>query len=401
MRKGTQDRNLPAVRIAKLHPGRPRHLSPWVIDAGIALAAGVLTVAAIASADESGSVPPDPLAYSLGIAAASALAWRRRFPVAVVAGVEVITVTYHAIGYPGGPPVISLWVALFSAAALGRQATALVGLLCWLAISVLAQLVFGNDGVTYVVAEAALISCSYLLGSLQFSRDRYRAEMLERARLSRAQLDREAEQRVVEERLRIARELHDVMAHTITAISVQAGSGVDVFEERPDQARAALEAIRGISREAMSELRATIGPLRNGRDAEPDRIPARGLGELDDVIETVQRAGVAVELVRDSDARPLPASVDLTAYRIVQESLTNVVRHAGALHATVAIRHGTGAVTVEVCDDGRGPNRRTSPGNGIKGMAERVQALGGSFSAGAAPGGGSRVTAMLPLEAPS
>jgi signal transduction histidine kinase len=389
------------VRISKLDPGQRLHLSPLVADAGIAFGAAVLTVAAIASRDEWGSVTPDPLAYSLGIAAAAALVWRRRFPVAVVAGVEMITVAYHAIGYPGGPPVISLWVALFSAAALGRQAAALVGLLSWLAISVLAQLVFDNEGVVYVVAEAALISCSYLLGSLLFSRDRYQAEMLERARLSQAHLDREAKQRVIEERLRIARELHDVMAHTITAISVQAGSGIDVFEERPEQARAALEAIRGISREAMSELRATIGPLRKGRDAEPDRIQVRGLRELDEVIETVRRAGVAVELVRDGGAAPLPASVDLTAYRIVQESLTNVVRHAGAHHATVTIRHGAGAVTIEVCDDGRGPNGSTSPGNGIKGMAERVKALGGTFSTGTDPGGGFRVTATLPLGAPS
>jgi signal transduction histidine kinase len=389
------------VRIAKLDLGQRGHLSPLVIDAGIALAAAVLTVAGIASTDESASDLPDLFAYSLGIAAAAALVWRRRFPVAVVVGVEVIVFVYHAIGYPGGPPVISLWVALFSAAALGRQAAALAGLLNWLAISVLAQLVFGEDAVVYVVAEAALISSSYLIGSLLFSRNRYRAEMLERERLSRAQLDHETEQRVIEERLRIARELHDVMAHTITAISVQAGSGVDVFEERPDQARSALEAIRGISREAMSELRATIGPLRNGRDEEPDRIPARGLGGLDDVIETVQRAGVAVEFVREGDAPPLPSSVDLTAYRVVQESLTNVVRHAGARHAKVVIRHTSGAVTVEVCDDGGGPNERTSPGHGIKGMAERVQTLGGTFSTGAGPGGGFRVTATLPLEAPS
>jgi signal transduction histidine kinase len=389
------------VRIARLNPGRRRHLSPLVIDAGIAIAAGALTVGGIASRDELGSVPPDLLAYTLGIAAAAALLWRRRFRVAVVAGVEVITVAYHAIGYPGGPPVISLWVALFSAAALGRQAAALAGLLSWLAISVLAQLVFGNDRVIYVVAEAALISCSYLLGSLLRSRDQYRAETLERARLSKAQLDREAEQRVIEERLRIARDLHDVMAHTITAITVQAGSGVDVFDERPDQARSALEAIRGLSREAMSELRATIGPLRSGPNTEQDHMPARDLAALDDVIEMVRRAGVEVEFVRDGDASPLPASVDLTAYRIVQESLTNVVRHSGARHARVVIRDGPGEVSVEVRDDGRGPNGRTSPGHGITGMAERVQALGGTFSAGAAPGGGFLVTATLPLETPS
>jgi signal transduction histidine kinase len=380
---------------------RPR-LSPLVVDAGIALGAGLLTVAGIAARDEPGSLPPDALGYSLGVGAAVALLWRRRFPAAVVAVVELINLVYHAIGYPGGPPLVSLWVAICSAAALGRQRAALVGLLFWLAISVVGQLVvFGEDAPTYVIAIAALITCSYLLGALLHSRDQYRAEMLERSRLAEAELDREAEHRVIEERLRIARELHDAMAHSITAITVQAGSGVDVFEERPDRARAALEAIRGLSREAMSELRATIGPLRRGPEAGPERVRARGLAALDEVIETIQRAGVAVELVRDDATPSLPASVDLTAYRIVQESMTNVVRHAEARHASVLISHRPGGITVEVRDDGRGPNGRITPGHGITGMAERVHALGGTFSAGEAPGGGFLVTVTLPLEAPS
>jgi signal transduction histidine kinase len=388
------------MRVGKVGPAHDRRrVSPFVLDVGIALTAGLVTVSGIAARDELGSLRPDVLGYSLGIGAAAALLWRRRFPVAVVAVVELINVVYHAMGYPGGPPVVSLWVALFSAAALGRQRAALAGLLSWVAISVLGQLVFGNDGPTYVVGEAALVTCSYLLGALQHSRDQYRAEMLHRTRLAEAQLDREAEQRVIEERLRIARELHDVMAHTMTAISVQARSGADVFDERPDQARSALEAIRGLSRDAMAELRATIGPLRSGGDEEPGLAPAPGLGGLDNLIDTVQRAGIAVELVRDGDAAPLPASVDLTAYRLVQESLTNVVRHSGARHASVVIRRRPGAVTVEVRDDGRGPNGRVPPGHGITGMAERVHALGGTFSAGGAPGGGFEVVAIIPADA--
>jgi signal transduction histidine kinase len=400
MRHRPEPRNVSRMRVGKVGPAHGRRqLSRFVLDVSIALTAGLVTVAGIAARDEVGSLRPDVLGYSLGIGAAAALLWRRRFPSAVVAVVEVINVVYHAIGYPGGPPVVSLWVALFSAAALGRQRAALAGLLSWVAISALGQLVFGNDGPTYVVGEAALITCSYLLGALQHSRDQYRAEMLQRARLAEAQLDREAEQRVIEERLRIARELHDVMAHTITAISVQAGSGADVFEERPDQARSALEAIRGLSREAMSELRATIGPLRSGGGEEPGLLQAPGLGDLDNLIDTVQRAGIAVELVRDGDAAPLPASVDLTAFRVVQESLTNVVRHAGARRASVVIRRRPGAVTVEVRDDGRGPNGRVPPGHGITGMAERVHALGGTFSAGGAPGGGFQVVAIIPTDA--
>jgi signal transduction histidine kinase len=388
------------MRVGKVGPAHDRRrVSPFVLDVGISLTAGLVTVSGIAARDELGSLRPDVLGYSLGIGAAIALLWRRRFPTAVVAVVELINVVYHAMGYPGGPPVVSLWVALFSAAALGRQRAALAGLLSWVAISVLGQLVFGNDGPTYVVGEAALVTCSYLLGALQHSRDQYRSEMLHRTRLAEAQLDREAEQRVIEERLRIARELHDVMAHTMTAISVQARSGADVFDERPDQARSALEAIRGLSRDAMGELRATIGPLRSGGDEEPGLAPAPGLGGLDNLIDTVQRAGIAVELVRDGDAAPLPASVDLTAYRLVQESLTNVVRHSGARHASVVIRRRPGAVTVEVRDDGRGQNGRVPPGHGITGMAERVHALGGTFSAGGTPGGGFEVVAVIPADA--
>jgi signal transduction histidine kinase len=395
-----ETRNVPDMRVVKVGSTHGRRLlSPFVLDVGIALTAGLVTVAGIAARDEPGSLRPDVLGYSLGIAAAAALLWRRRFPTAVVAVVELINVVYHAIGYPGGPPVVSLWVAVFTAAALGRHRAALVGLISWIAISASGQLVFGNDGPTYVVGEAALVTCSYLLGALQHSRDQYRAEMLHRTRLAEAQLDHEAEQRVIEERLRIARELHDVMAHTMTAISVQAGSGADVFEERPDQARSALEAIRGLSREAMSELRATIGPLRSGGDEEPGLVQAPGLGDLDNLIDTVRRAGIAVELVRDGDASPLPASVDLTAFRVVQESLTNVVRHAGARRASVVIRRRPGAVTVAVRDDGRGPNGRMPPGHGIRGMGERVHALGGTFSAGEAPGGGFQVVAIIPADA--
>src|SRR4029450_2795341 len=133
--------------------------------------------------------------------------------------VELINVVYHAIGYPGGPPVVSLWVAVFTAAALGRHRAALVGLISWIAISASGQLVFGDDAPTYVVGEAALVTCSYLLGALQHSRDQYRAEMLHRTRLAEAQLDHEAEQRGIEERLRIARGLQHRIAATMHSVS--------------------------------------------------------------------------------------------------------------------------------------------------------------------------------------
>ncbi|MGW4642952.1 sensor histidine kinase [Sphaerisporangium sp. NPDC004334] len=214
-----------------------------------------------------------------------------------------------------------------------------------------------------------------------------------------------ARRAVTEERLRIARELHDVVAHSMTLITVKAGVADHVAEVRPQEARKALREIESVSRGALVEMRHMLGVLRSEGDGEPaDLLPAPGLSGLPELAERAAQAGVRVELdVAEADG--LPEGVELSVYRIVQEALTNVVRHAAPAHCRVRVRGGRGEVRVEVVDDG--PGARVLPatggaggGHGLVGMRERVVMYGGSFDAGPRPAGGFAVTATLPYGPP-
>jgi signal transduction histidine kinase len=215
----------------------------------------------------------------------------------------------------------------------------------------------------------------------------------------------EARRAVSEERLRIARELHDVVSYSFATINVQAGAAVHVLEEQPEQAAEALKAIKSASKEALGELRTILGMLRTV-DGGESRSSAPGLGRLDALAESTTAAGVLTRVRFDGRPRPLPAEVDLTAFRIVQESLANVLRHVGPASVVVTIGYERDRLSVEVEDDGRGDangSRRRSEGSGhgIAGMRERVLALGGELEAGPRPDGGFRVRASLPLVARS
>jgi signal transduction histidine kinase len=206
------------------------------------------------------------------------------------------------------------------------------------------------------------------------------------------------------ERLRIARELHDVVAYSFATINVQAGAAVHVMDDRPEQMAEALRAIKAVSAEAARELRAILGVLRRVDGAEAERQsgePAR-LGRLDDLAETMTSAGLPTRVVISGRPRPLPTAVDLAAYRIVQEALTNALRHAGPASATVSVTYKRDRVTVTIVDDGQGdapagPERSAGNGHGIAGMRERVVAFGGELEAGLRRFGGFRVSASLPL----
>jgi len=220
--------------------------------------------------------------------------------------------------------------------------------------------------------------------------------------------------------MRIARELHDVVSHTIGVISVQAGVASHLLHRRPDKAADSLAAIRQASDEALGELHAMLGVLREGEGdgGRAPLAPAPGLAELDALVAQAAGAGVEVTVSLEGEPRRLPPAVDLACYRVVQESLTNVVRHAGASRAEITVSHHTGQVVVEVTDDGRagpggirggragptdgsgaGSSNGNGSGQGIMGMRERARALGGSLEAGPQPGGGFRVRATLPLGA--
>ncbi|MCV2488104.1 sensor histidine kinase [Geodermatophilus sp. YIM 151500] len=369
------------------------------LDVGVAAVAGLTSVAALFSAEEAGSRPADTGAVVLLAAAAASLLLRRRRPRAALSGAIGLTLVYLVLDYPGGPELPVLMVALYSVAAAGQR---------WETVFVV--LLFGGGGALYravveresfleIALSVALLVLAFLLGDGVATRRRLRAEVRERLRAAAVEKELEAQARVSGERIRIAQELHDVLAHTITTMTVQAGVAADLMSDRPGQARHSLTTLRASGREAMAELRATIAVLRSGLE-EPTRHAAPGLAQLDHLVRGVEEAGLPVDLAICGQRRELPAAVELTAYRMVQEALTNVMRHARATRATVRVHVGRSAVEVTVEDDGSG--RADAPehrGSGLLGLAERARALGGVLTAGNRPGGGFLVQATLPAPA--
>jgi signal transduction histidine kinase len=356
----------------------------------VVLAAVQIIGTRMGAAEQAGARPLDALAYALLAAGPLALLGRRRYPVPAAVATMAITLGYLALGYPYGPVVLSPAVALFCAAAAGNRypawVTAGLGYAGYVLVS-------ARDGVDLadLVGTAAWLCLVLVVGEVA----RGRRQWIEAARHARAEASR---RRVSDERLEIARELHDVIAHNISLINVQAGVALHLMDEQPAQARSALTTIKQSSKETLQELRATLGVLRRV-DEEAPRAPTPGLDQLEALVQRVGTAGVAATVKVDGDGRPLPAAVDLAAYRIVQEALTNVYRHSGASAATVRIGYGDREVTVQVDDDGRGaPLGDDGGGNGIRGMQERATALGGTLTAGPRQQGGFRVCARLPLD---
>jgi signal transduction histidine kinase len=388
---------------------RLRALSPGTVDACLALAVAAAMVLTIGIAEEPGAGrSPDVLAYLLGISVAALLLLRRRWPLGVlIASIGVLSL-YFGLDYDAFSAAVPLAAAAYSAAVAGKGLPAAAALGAFVVIAGSVARLDEGDSLAEVLREglitdAALLAAVLLLGEAVRNRRAWAEEV--RARLRRAQQDRdrEADRRVQEERLRIAREMHDVLAHTIAAINVQAGVAGDVIDDAPDKARASLQDIRRQSRDAIAELKATVGVLREGGRAAP-RAPAPGLAELDGLVETAAGAGLHVEVSVAGAPRPLPGTVDLAAYRIVQESLTNVVRHARASAATVSVQYDPEGVMVEVRDNGSGEANGAGgehDGHGLIGMRERATAVGGTLQVGTAPGGGYLVRATLPTgEAP-
>jgi signal transduction histidine kinase len=322
-----------------------------------------------------------------------ALLVRRRHPRGVLLGVFAVTLLYVALGYPQGPNYASLVVAFVTAVIAGHRVAAGAALLAGWALFLWLPDVLGNAGpptllATFSVAAWLLV----LFAGAEMLRDRR-----ERAAQARRARELQARRQADEERLRIARELHDVLAHNISVINVQSGVALHLIDEQPEQARVALSVINEASADALREVRSVLSVLR-GSGEQPPRAPAAGLARLDELVSRASAAGVGVTLEVHGERRPLPASVDLAAYRIVQESLTNVVRHAGAGVASVQLTYAGDALTVQIDDDGHGRNGQSGGGgNGIAGMRERAVALGGDLDAGPRATGGFRVRARLPL----
>ncbi len=335
----------------------------------------------------------DLLAIALLVAGPAALVGRRRYPVPVLVAVLAVTMTYVGLGYPFGPVFVSLVVAFFTAVTAGRRLAAWVGAGVLVSSAGLGTLPGHDSGPGLVGLGGLAAWLLVVLTAAEGARvGRERAAEAERAR------EEAVRRRASEERLRIARELHDVLAHNISLINVQAGVALHLMDEQPEQVRGALAAIKTASGDTLRELRSTLGVLRQV-DEELPRQPAHGLADVGELVAGAATAGLAVRTEIVGEARPLPAGVDLAAYRVVQEALTNVRRHAGPAAATVQIRYGDRDLIVRVDDDGAGGTAadRTGSGNGIAGMRERAGALGGQLEAGPRPRGGFRVQVRLPL----
>jgi signal transduction histidine kinase len=370
----------------------------WPSDVAFAavVAAVQVVFTVVSSRGQPEREPLDAVAFALLLAGPAALVARHRQPAAVVLLVTGVTLLYLLLGYPYGPVVLSLVIAVFTAVTEGHR------LVAWVAV---AAMYAGHFGLGYLLGRPPPRTPAVLIGVAAWMLlllvvaevARIRRERMLEAERSRAEEDR---RRAGEERLRIARELHDVLAHNISLINVQAGVALHLMDEQPGQSRTALVAIKQASSDALLELRSVLDILRQGGDAP--RSPTSGLDSLDGLVANAATAGLEVRTRLEGTPRPLPAGVDLAAFRIVQEALTNVTRHAGRpATATVLVAYGDADLTVEVDDDGRGhraPGATPGGGNGIRGMRERAAALGGELTAGPRAGGGFRVSAHLPLD---
>ena len=381
--------------------------SAWVFDSGLALvAAGVSTVFFVAELVGRG-LPRGTLAlgYALALLHTLPLAARRLFPLGVLATTVASGLAFATLGLPPESLGVAILVAVYSVAAYGDRWASLAGLAAAAVGSVAIQLTPSRFQWPTPVTNTLIIGAAWLLGHFAHNYRAYAARLEERtAELEQAR-EELARRAVTEERLRLARELHDVVAHAMSVIAVQSGVGAHVANTQPQEAAKALAAIEATSRAALEELRRLLGVLRR-RDSEPqgDLTPVPGLADLDSLLAEVAKAGLAVRLRVEGTPSPLPPGVDLSAYRIVQEALTNVVKHAGPARAQVVVGYRDHEVIVEVTDDGRGVTAPTGDGparvgHGLIGMRERVAAFGGDLEAGPRPGGGFRVAARLPLAA--
>jgi signal transduction histidine kinase len=396
---------------AGLRHGSPRW-QPW-IDAAVTT---VVTFAAFGSAVGAGAderhfgLPRAITAtYVLGIALALVgslpVAVRRRWPLAVLAIVETTVAVHLAVIDPNlRAGTLGLVVAVYTVAAMLPRPVSLRAAVAVAALNTVILLVVlatGNlTALPNLFMLTVLVAGSWALGDNIGTRRAYLASLEERAsRLEREQQERAA-LAVLDERSRIARELHDVVAHHVSAIAVQAGAAEEIAESDPRRARQVLRTIQSTSRQALAEMRALVGVLRD--DGDDVRLaPQPGLAQLDRLVAQTRAAGLDVAVHVEGQRRPLPEALDLSAFRVVQEALTNTLKHAQAAHAEVVVRYGDADLELVVTDDGTRGNGSASmpgPGRGLVGMRERVALFHGQLDVGRAPGGGFRVHARLPID---
>ena len=395
----------PSANLSQRVGLRPRGAAArrWAADTAIAVAVTAIQVGGTYAfaARHPGHPSAGIATYLLLAVGGASLIARRRYPVGVLA------VTLAVAIWPGADSQarviwIALIVAFFTAVQARQRAAAVASLVIGYVASIWPPWLIDTRGhATAGFAVGLALGLLFLLAVAEVIRARgQRSAALEHSR------QEELRRRAGEERMRIARDLHDVVAHNISVINVQANTALHLMDRQPDRARTALTTINEVSRQALVELRSVLGVLRAVDESVP-RAPTPGLARLGDLADTAAAAGLAVRIEESGQRDPLAADVDLAAYRIVQEALTNSARHSGGTNATIRIAYREGTLMVEVDDDGapRSPGRPggqpQGTGSGIAGMTERAAALGGTLQAGPRPGGGFTVRARLPLHGPS
>jgi signal transduction histidine kinase len=369
----------------------PGSLGNWLL-------AGALAAAGSAEAALRPELDPHLLTVPAAHLSGLALGLRRAAPLVAAATVTALLAAQSIAGIPvdeGLVILIDLGIAVFSVAAYLPTQKAIAGLALAIAAVWTSVVAGGTDTVAEdLVFSAIIVGTPWLAGRAYEGRQRrardleQRSEWLERAR--------EADMRaaVAEERARIARELHDLISHTVSVMGVQAGAAAEVFDSDPARAREALRTIEQSARESVLELRRLLDVLRERGEAA-DLAPQPGLRELDVLAEQLRSVGLQVELRAEGSDTRLPPGLELAAYRIVQEALTNVVKHAQANSVVVTTRRNGRRLEIEVTDDGAGATRERNVGHGLIGMRERVALYGGSLEVGPRPRGGWRVLARL------
>lgn len=397
--------------------GGPRSRGAWWREGAItATAFALCLLGGVVQVDDTLS-PPPAAAYLIAVVSCAVLPVRHRAPLAALAATTASGLLVPPLGLLLSPLIVApAVIAAYTYSLTARTERRAAGVVSLAAAALLVASTPLSGGLSWQDASrmgsvAAFPLMAGVLGRSVRNRRAYLAAVEERAQRAEKSRDSEARRRVAEERVRIARELHDLVAHQITLANAQATVAAHLFDTRPEQTRTSLKELVETTGHALDELRATVGLLRQSGDAAAPAEPAPGLSRLPTLLESFRRAGLEVSVHQEGTARQLPPGVDLTAYRIVQEALTNVTKHAGTGSARVRLVWNRDRVTITVADDGggartaqaasKGPRTSTAaerpPGYGLIGMRERATAVGGQLSAGSGPEGGFLVSTQLPL----
>jgi signal transduction histidine kinase len=368
-----------------------RRSPPWVADGFLAL------LLVVPAATTIGDYEPAPLALFIAFVLLQTLplAVRRYWPRAVFA-ITFGAALGNALLTDSPALPVGVVVALYTVAAHCDRKTSLRAALAT-GLVLLPSIVIsprGGDGGPLILPAAALLAIAWILGDNHRTRRAYLREVVDKAERLEREREENARRAAAEEQARIARELHDVIAHNVSVMVVQAAAAGDVFDSQPDKAREALASIEHTGREALTELRRLLGAVRT---QDGTKVPQPGLGRLPTLIDQVRAAGLRVDLTTEGNERQLPVGIDLSAYRIVQEALTNTLKHAHASRAQVVLRYADDELAIDVTDDGRGPTSNGDQGQGLIGMRERVSLYDGDLTAGPRPEGGFAVAARFPL----